>query len=59
VTRLLLLAAVTVSAFGQPKTENAKLQTRAVSGSLDATFRTIASSSVQPAWIGYSVAQVL
>jgi hypothetical protein len=47
-----------VSAFAQPKTENAKLDTRAVNGSLEAAFRTLVSSAVDPAWIGYSVPQV-
>lgn len=55
---LLVTTALAVAAFGQPKTENAKLQTRAVNGTLDASFRTIVSSSVEPAWIGYQVAQV-
>ena len=59
----LLVTAFTISAFGQtaggqPKIEHAKLETRAVNGSLDATFRTIVSSSTEPAWIGYSVPQV-
>ncbi len=57
-TRLLCAAALAVAAFGQPKIENARLQTRAVSGSLDAAFRTIASAQTEPAWIGYSVTQV-
>lgn len=57
-TRILLMAAFAVAAFSQPKTENAKLQTRAVNGTLDASFRTIVSSSVEPAWIGYQVGQV-
>lgn len=52
------MAALTVSAFAQPKIENAKLDTRAANGSLEATFRTLVSSSVDPAWIGYSVPQV-
>jgi hypothetical protein len=61
--KVLLMAAFTVSVFGQPavnqpKIENAKLDTRAVSGSVDATFRTIVSSASEPAWIGYSVPQV-
>jgi hypothetical protein len=56
--RVLLMAAFTVSVFAQPKIENAKLDTRAVSGSLDATFRTLVSSASEPAWIGYSVPQV-
>ena len=56
--RVLMLAALTIPAFAQPKTENAKLDTRAVNGSLEVAFRTLVSSSVDPAWIGYSVAQV-
>jgi hypothetical protein len=58
--RVLLTAALAISAFAQtqPKIENAKLDTRAVSGSLEATFRTLVSSAVDPAWIGYSVPQV-
>jgi hypothetical protein len=55
--------AFAVSAFGQtgsvqPKIENAKVQTRAVNGALDASFRTIVTSQLEPAWIGYSVPQV-
>jgi hypothetical protein len=58
--RVLLTAALAISAFAQtqPKIENAKLDTRAVNGSLEATFRAIVSSSMDPAWIGYSVPQV-
>jgi hypothetical protein len=58
--RVLLTAALAVSAFAQtqPKIENAKLDTRAVNGSLEAAFRTLVSSSMDPAWIGYSVPQV-
>jgi hypothetical protein len=58
VTRIVLMSAIAVTAFAQPKIENAKLQTRAVNGTLDASFRTIVSSQVEPAWIGYSVPQV-
>jgi hypothetical protein len=58
VTRIVLMGAIAVAAFAQPKIENAKLQTRAVNGTLDASFRTIVSSTVEPAWIGYSVPQV-
>jgi hypothetical protein len=53
-----MLAALTASLFAQPKTENAKLDTRAVNGSLETEFRTLVSSSGDPAWIGYSVPQV-
>lgn len=52
------MAAFAACVFAQPKIENAKLETRAVNGSLDATFRAIVSSSVDAAWIGYSVPQV-
>jgi len=58
VTRIVLISAITVAAFAQPKLENARLQTRAVNGTLDASFHTIVSSQVEPAWIGYSVPQV-
>ncbi len=57
-TRVLMMAAFAVSAFAQPKIENAKLQTQAVNGTLEASFRTMVSSSVEPAWIGYQVSQV-
>jgi len=56
--RLFCIAALTISAFAQPKIENAKLQTRPVNGALDASFRTVVSSSAEPAWIGYSVPQI-
>jgi hypothetical protein len=58
VTRIVLMAAFSATLFAQPKMENAKLQTRAVNGTLDASFRTMVSSQVEPAWIGYQVAQV-
>jgi hypothetical protein len=59
--RVLTVAALTASLFAQPKIENAKLDTRAVSGSLEGAFRTLSSSSSSgdPAWIGYTVPQVL
>lgn len=57
-TRVAMLAAFAVAAFGQPKVENAKLQTRAVNGSLESSFRTIVTSAAEPAWVGYSVAQI-
>lgn len=37
---------------------NAKLETRAVAGTLADTFRGIQSQAEQPEWIGYSVAEV-
>lgn len=57
-TRIVLMGALAAAAFAQPKLENAKLQTRAVNGTLDASFRTIVSSQAEPAWVGYSVPQV-
>jgi hypothetical protein len=59
---VLTVAALTASLFAQPKIENAKLDTRAVSGSLEGAFRALVSSSSSsgdPAWIGYTVPQVL
>jgi hypothetical protein len=53
-----LLFFVALTAFAQPKIDHAKLETSAVSGSLDAQFRQIVSASAGPAWIGYTVAQV-
>ena len=52
------LVALALPLLAQPKVEHAKLETRAVSGSLEATFRTLVSSSTDPGWIGYSVSQV-
>src|SRR5215468_5838841 len=42
-------------ASGQPRMQNARLETRPVSGTLDATFRGIVSAQTAPAWIGYAV----
>jgi hypothetical protein len=59
-TGALLLSGV---ALGQqtvppPDIQNAKLETRAVSGSLDATFQTVVSQAGKPEWTGYEVAEV-
>ena len=43
------VAAALAQLTAQPKTENAKLQTRAVNGALDASFRTLVSSATDPA----------
>ena len=56
--KTLVFMGLAVASLAQPKTENAKVQTRAVNGALDASFRTLVSSAADPAWIGYSVAQV-
>ena len=39
----------------QPRVENARSETRAVAGGLDAMFRGILSAQATPAWIGYAV----
>ncbi len=41
-----------------PSVENAKVETRAVTESLDATFRGIIARAERPEWIGYSVDEV-
>jgi len=38
----------------QPRVENARMETRAVSGGLESTFRGILAAQSAPAWIGYS-----
>ena len=44
--------------FAQPKLQNARVETRAVSGSLDATFQGIVAAQAAPAWIGYAAPQI-
>jgi len=41
-----------------PRIENAKLETRAASASLEATIRELAGKAGQPEWVGYSVDEV-
>lgn len=41
-----------------PRIENAKLETRAVSGTLDATLRGLTAQADKPEWIGYAVDQI-
>jgi HEAT repeat protein len=45
-------------AADMPRIDNAKLETRSVTGSLDATFRELAAKADKPEWIGYSVDQI-
>jgi len=47
-----LLAAATL--YAQPRLQNARLETRAVSGSLESTFRAIVNAQSGPAWIAYA-----
>ena len=42
----------------QPRLQNARLETRAVSGTLDAAFRGIVAAQTAPAWIGYAAPQI-
>lgn len=42
-----------------PRIANAKVETRAVTGSLDAAFREIVTKADKPEWVGYSVDQVV
>jgi hypothetical protein len=42
----------------QPHVENARMETRAVAGGLDSTFRGIVAAQSAPAWIGYSVPMI-
>jgi hypothetical protein len=54
----LALFLLTPLAFSQPRMQNSRLETRAVSGSLESTFQGIISAQVTPAWIGYAAPQV-
>ncbi|HLG97323.1 MAG TPA: HEAT repeat domain-containing protein [Bryobacteraceae bacterium] len=42
----------------QPHVQNAKLETRAASGGLDAAFRAILSTQAEPAWVGYAAPMI-
>jgi len=41
-----------------PRLENAKIETRQVTGSLEATLRDLAGKAEKPEWVGYSVDQI-
>src|SRR6266852_7038276 len=41
-----------------PRLENAKVETRQVTGSLEATVRDLAGKAEKPEWIGYGVDQI-
>ena len=45
-------------ATDMPRIDNAELETRSVTSSLDATFRELAAKADKPEWIGYSVDQI-
>ncbi|HLW76045.1 MAG TPA: HEAT repeat domain-containing protein [Bryobacteraceae bacterium] len=54
----MLMALGAACLCAQPHLQNAKLENRAVSGSLDATFRAIVSAQTSPAWIAYATPQI-
>lgn len=54
------LALVSIAVYSsalaqQPRVQNARLETRAVSGGLQSTFTNIQNAQSSPAWVGYSV----
>jgi HEAT repeat protein len=53
-----LVAAMAAGAQTQPQIKNGQVETRAVSGGLEATVRGIAASQTSPAWIGYAVPMI-
>ena len=56
--RLSQASSATVQPSEAPRIENAKLETRAISASLDATLREIAATAEKPEWVGYHVDEV-
>ncbi len=53
---LILFAAMAAAAFAQqPDIENARIETRAVSGNLESTMNSIVASQTSAVWVGYSV----
>jgi hypothetical protein len=58
-SRFAILSCALVSIFAQqPRVENARMETRAVSGGLESTLRGMVGAQTAPAWIGYSVPMV-
>jgi hypothetical protein len=56
--KLAVLIVTASIAFAQPHVTNAQMETRAVSGSLDSTFRAIVNQQAAPAWIGYAAPMI-
>lgn len=53
--KLAVLFASALAVFAQqPRVSNARLETRAVTGGLEATFRAIQTAQASPAWVGYT-----
>jgi HEAT repeat protein len=57
-TTLQANAATATVAAEMPRVENAKVETRAVAGTLDFTMRDLAAKAEKPQWVAYSVDQV-
>jgi hypothetical protein len=53
-----LLLSASLAAAQLPNFTNAKVETRAISGSLDATISAIASSESAPLWLAYSIPMI-
>ena len=55
--RVGLLASIALGSVlaQQPHVQNARMETRAVTGGLDATVRVIVNAPSSPAWVGYAV----
>ena len=45
-------------AVGQPRLQNARLETRPISGSLESAFQATVAAQVTPAWVGYAAPQI-
>ncbi len=54
----LAYAATAQAGVEMPRVESAKAETRAVAGTLDATFREILAQAEKPEWVGYSVDEI-
>jgi HEAT repeat protein len=57
-SRLGQASPATVQASEAPRIANAKLETRAVGASLDATLREIVAAAEKPEWVGYQIEEV-
>lgn len=57
---IFLASALSISAqtAGHPQVTNAQMESRAVSGSLDSTIRSITSAQTTAAWVGYAVPMI-
>src|SRR5207247_4372717 len=53
-----LVTGVQTCALPISRVESAKAETRAVTGTLDATFRGILAQAEKPEWVGYGVDQI-